>query len=59
MDPALFFPEPGDTATEAQALAVCAACPVRARCYAQAVENAERWGIWGGVNFETAAVGVA
>jgi hypothetical protein len=49
--PALFFPEPGDTGAEAQALAVCAGCPVRARCYAQAVDNGERWGIWGGVNF--------
>ena len=50
-DPALFFPEPGDTGTEAQALAVCAGCPIRPQCYARAVENGERWGIWGGVNF--------
>jgi len=50
-DPGLFFPEPGDTGAEAQALAVCAVCPVRAQCYARAVENGERWGIWGGVNF--------
>jgi hypothetical protein len=50
-DPALFFPEPGDTGAEAQALAVCAGCPVRAPCYARAVQNGERWGIWGGVNF--------
>ena len=52
-DPVLFFPEPGDTGAEAQALAVCAGCPVRAQCYARAVENGERWGIWGGVNFGT------
>lgn len=50
-DPVLFFPEPGDTGTEAQAVAICAGCPVRARCYARAVQNGERWGIWGGVNF--------
>jgi hypothetical protein len=50
-DPALFFPEPGDTAAEAQALAICAGCPVCAQCYARAVANGERWGIWGGVNF--------
>jgi DNA-binding transcriptional ArsR family regulator len=55
-DPALFFPEPGDTGAEAQAQAVCVGCPVRAQCYAQAVENGERWGIWGGVNFGTTAV---
>jgi len=51
----LFFPEPGDTGAEARALAVCARCPVRAQCYAHAVENGERWGIWGGVNFESEA----
>ena len=50
-DPALFFPEPGDTRAEAQALAVCARCLVSAACYGQAVDNGERWGIWGGVNF--------
>ena len=50
-DPALFFPEPGDTGAEAQALAICAGCPVRAQCHARAVQNGERWGIWGGVNF--------
>ena len=55
-DPALFFPEPGDTGAEAQALAVCAGCPVRAQCYARAVENGERWGIWGGVNFAMTGV---
>jgi Transcription factor WhiB len=55
-DPVLFFPEPGDTAAEAQALAVCAGCPVRARCYARAVQNGERWGIWGGVNFAATEV---
>jgi hypothetical protein len=52
-DPVLFFPEPGDTETEARALAVCAACPVRAACHDRAVRNGERFGIWGGVNFQT------
>jgi WhiB family redox-sensing transcriptional regulator len=55
-DPALFFPEPGDTGAEAQALAFCAGCPVRAQCYDQAVQNGERWGIWGGVNFAMTSV---
>jgi WhiB family redox-sensing transcriptional regulator len=53
-DPALFFPEPGDTAAEARAVAICAACPVRAGCYARAAANREQWGVWGGVNFEAA-----
>jgi WhiB family transcriptional regulator, redox-sensing transcriptional regulator len=55
-DPALFFPDPGDTAAEAQAVAICAGCPVRAQCYGRAVQNGERWGIWGGVNFAMTAV---
>jgi hypothetical protein len=50
-DPSLFFPDPGDTRTQAQAVAICAGCPVRAQCYGRAVQNGERWGIWGGVNF--------
>jgi WhiB family redox-sensing transcriptional regulator len=53
-DPALFFPQPGDTETEAAAAAICAGCPVRAVCYARAVQNGEPYGIWGGVNLETA-----
>jgi hypothetical protein len=52
-DPALFFPEPGDTETEARAVAVCAACTVRAACLARAIANGERHGIFAGVNFET------
>jgi len=52
-NPALFFPEPGDAETEAQAVAICAGCPARAACYERAVQNRERWGIWGGVNFAT------
>jgi Transcription factor WhiB len=52
-DPGLFFPEPGDEATEAAARAICAACPARPGCYAGAVARGERWGIWGGENLET------
>jgi WhiB family transcriptional regulator, redox-sensing transcriptional regulator len=53
-DPALFFPERGDTETEARAKAICARCPVRAACLARALENGERFGVFGGVNLETA-----
>jgi WhiB family transcriptional regulator, redox-sensing transcriptional regulator len=53
-DPELFFPERGDTETEARALAICAGCPARVACYARAIQNGERYGIFGGVNFEAA-----
>lgn len=37
---------------EAAAEVICGGCPLRARCLAGALERGERWGIWGGVNFE-------
>ena len=55
--PALFFPD-GDAEAEAKAVAICSGCPVRMPCYLRAVQNGERFGVWGGVNFETAAVAV-
>jgi Transcription factor WhiB len=51
-DPDLFFPEKDDHKTVAAAKAICAGCPVRAACYARAVRNGERHGIWGGVHLE-------
>ena len=51
-DPALFFPDQGDAETEAAAQAICRGCPVRAACYARAVQVGERYGIWGGINLE-------
>jgi WhiB family redox-sensing transcriptional regulator len=51
-DPALFFPAPGDSDQDARAMAICAACQVRAECLAAARANGERYGIWGGVNLE-------
>ena len=53
-DPDLFFPDRGDAAAAAAAVAICTGCPVRAACYARAVRNGERSGIWGGVNLEDA-----
>jgi transcription factor WhiB len=52
-DPALFFPDPGESDREAKA--ICAACPVRAECLTVAVANGERYGVWGGVNLEAGA----
>jgi len=45
-DPALFYPDPGQSA--APALRVCAACPVRGACLEHALDAGELWGVWGG-----------
>ena len=56
LDPDLFFsPDSFETKQErddreAEAKAVCAACPVRERCLDYAVAAGERYGIWGGLN---------
>lgn len=46
LPPALFFPPPDTPAGDA--LDVCARCPVRADCDADATTNGEEYGIWGG-----------
>jgi WhiB family redox-sensing transcriptional regulator len=51
VDPDLFFPEKGETATEA--LRVCALCEVRAECAAEALANKEEHGVWGGITERT------
>ena len=47
-DPDLFFPDRGDNAAVAQALAVCAGCTVRAECLEEALSRPELLGVWGG-----------
>jgi hypothetical protein len=47
MDPAVFFPEPGQNVVVAQAKRVCAGCDVRAACLDAHLE--ERVGIFGGM----------
>jgi len=46
LDPGIFFPGPEDDYEEA--LAVCRTCRVREECLQYALENRERFGIWGG-----------
>ncbi len=46
MDPDTFFPGRGAPTREAKA--VCARCPVKADCLKAALEERERFGIWGG-----------
>lgn len=49
MDPELFFPSQGENTQNAAAKAVCRACDVQAECLAYAVNNGERFGVWGGL----------
>lgn len=48
VDPDLFFPERGASTKEAKA--VCRGCVVRDECLEFALENAEKFGIWGGMS---------
>ncbi|WP_418276162.1 WhiB family transcriptional regulator [Isoptericola jiangsuensis] len=47
-DPEAFFPEKGGSTREAKK--VCTSCEVRAECLDYALENDERFGIWGGLS---------
>ncbi|MFP3715051.1 WhiB family transcriptional regulator [Isoptericola variabilis] len=47
-DPEAFFPEKGGSTREAKK--VCGSCEVRAECLEYALENDERFGIWGGLS---------
>lgn len=46
----LFFPDQGDSKSFQEAVAICAVCPVLEECRAHGIENAERYGVWGGLN---------
>jgi WhiB family redox-sensing transcriptional regulator len=43
-----FFPEKGGSSRPAKR--VCAGCTVRTQCLAYALDNDERFGIWGGMS---------
>ncbi len=47
-DPDLFYPERGESITQARA--VCAGCVVRAECLEFALSTGEKLGIWGGLS---------
>ena len=49
-DTEIFYPSTPDE--EAEALSICATCPVRAQCLDYAVRNRETYGIWGGTTPE-------
>lgn len=39
-----------------RAKALCAGCPIRAECLADALSREEPWGVWGGEIFERGTV---
>jgi len=47
-EPDTFFPEKGGSTREAKR--ICALCDVRAQCLDYALDNDERFGIWGGLS---------
>ena len=48
VDPELFFPDKGGSTKEAKS--ICARCDVRVECLEFALENNERFGIYGGLS---------
>jgi WhiB family redox-sensing transcriptional regulator len=48
VDPDLFFPGQGDPTGAAKQ--VCAGCTVREACLEYALDNCERFGVWGGLS---------
>ena len=47
-DPEAFFPEKGGSTRDAKK--ICTSCEVRAQCLEYALQNDERFGIWGGLS---------
>ena len=47
-DPDTFFPEKGGSTREAKR--ICLQCDVREQCLDYALDNDERFGIWGGLS---------
>jgi WhiB family redox-sensing transcriptional regulator len=48
VDPDMWFPERGSSVKEAKR--ICRDCPVRAQCLEYALDNDERFGVWGGLS---------
>ncbi len=47
-DPEAFFPEKGGSTRDAKR--ICTSCEVRTQCLEYALDNDERFGIWGGLS---------
>jgi len=50
LSPNLFHPGQGKAQDLKKALAICEGCEVRRDCLIYALENEERWGVWGGTS---------
>ncbi|GEM_PF-1515863 len=48
VDPEVFFPEKGGSTRDAKS--ICSGCEVKAECLNYALQNDERFGIWGGLS---------
>lgn len=48
VDPDIFFPERGASTKEAKS--ICAACKAKTDCLNYALDNGEKFGIWGGTS---------
>ncbi|MGA4838568.1 WhiB family transcriptional regulator [Streptomyces sp. G45] len=46
--PDFFFPEPGSSVREAKR--ICRLCEMRSACLTYALDNDERFGVWGGLS---------
>jgi WhiB family transcriptional regulator, redox-sensing transcriptional regulator len=51
LDPEIFFPTTEEEA--GLALSYCGVCPVKEMCLAWALQNGERYGVWGGTTEQT------
>lgn len=53
VDMDLFFPERAgkDQPKSQQVKAICASCPIRAKCLQFALDENEQFGIWGGLSY--------
>lgn len=48
VDPDAFYPDKGESTRPAKR--ICAGCPVTAECLQYALDNNERWGVFGGLS---------
>jgi WhiB family transcriptional regulator, redox-sensing transcriptional regulator len=50
LDPAIMYPNRGDTLGSRKAKAICGGCVVRGMCLEYSMSNGEKFGIWGGMS---------